>query len=179
MGSRRHLMSVALGTAQSFASRNNDVDGWWAIGQLLAELGTVDQAYRIDLLTGEAAPVIRERGLGALGSAWANYLRWSLAQHGLSLAQIERAGLTLQFDRTTEVQSRFPGGPDRPFRCTVEIQDDRGRLHIGSAEGHSGRLDDFPDATPYRRPMRSAGPHDPVRVLQRVARSTARDTEQH
>jgi hypothetical protein len=166
---------VARGTAQSFASRNNDVDGWWAIGLLLAELGTGDEAYRIDLVSGGAVPVINEPGLAALGPAWAHYLQWSLAQHGLDLAQVDQAGLTLLFDRTAEVQSRFPGGPDRPFRCTVEIRDDRGRLHTGSAEGHSGRLDDFPDPMPHRRPMRSGGPHDAVRVLQRVGRATTRD----
>jgi hypothetical protein len=178
MGSRRHLTSAAFGTAQSFASRNNDVDGWWAIGLLLAELGPGDQQYRIDLVSGEATPIISERGLGELGPAWAQYLRWSLAQHGLSLSQVERARLTLEFDRTIEVQSRFPGGPDRPFRCTVEIEDDRGGLHSASAEGHCGRLDDFPDPAPFQRPMRSAGPHEPVRILQRVARSTTRDLAQ-
>lgn len=178
MGSRRHLTSVAFGTANSFVSRNNDVDGWWAIGQLLAELAPSDQGYRIDLLSGKAHPPIDERGLGGLGSAWARYLRWSLAQHGLSLDLVKRAELTLQFDRTVEVRSRFPGGLERPFRCIVEIQDDRDRPYIGKAVGQCGRLDDFPDPTPYRRPMRSGGPHDPVRILQRLAQSTRRDIVQ-
>ncbi len=47
---------------RSFASRNNVVDGSWAIGLILAELPP-DHEYRIDLVSGEAVPGMKEHGL--------------------------------------------------------------------------------------------------------------------
>lgn len=68
MSSRHHLTSVADGTARAFAERNNDVDGWWTLGLLLAAVPPGDPDYGVDLLTGEATPALDETVLAALGS---------------------------------------------------------------------------------------------------------------
>jgi hypothetical protein len=166
MGSRRHLASVAYGTAHAFESRTNDVNGWWALPLLLEEL-PVGEDYRLDLLTGEAVPTMRHAGLAALGSAWARYFHWSLERHGLTRSQVTEATLRAVFDETSEVQSWIPDGvPDHPHRVVVQIRDDRGRVHESIAEGHCSRIRDHSD--PVHRPIRSGGPRDPGRIGQRI-----------
>jgi hypothetical protein len=53
MGLQKLLLSVADGTARAFASRNNGVDGWLAVGLLVGALPPSEPDNRIDLLTGE------------------------------------------------------------------------------------------------------------------------------
>ena len=101
MSSRRHLASVADGTARAFASRNNDVDGWWALGLLLDAVPPDDPDYQIDLVAGRATPET-SMGLGSLGDAWGRYLRWSLDRHRLPIGVVRSAVLTLNsIDRAT------------------------------------------------------------------------------
>jgi len=167
MGSRRHLASVAEGVARAFAMRNNDVDGWWALGLLLAAVPPGDPDYRVDLLTGAAAPVVGNE-LGALGDAWARYLRWSLQRHGIQHGAVRSAELQVRFNRLDAVTSWIPGGRDYPFKCTVVIEDDRGRRYQRAVEGHCSRPDDFVDPNPNLRPRRSVSRHDPGRVSDRI-----------
>jgi len=168
MVSRRHVASVADGIARSFASRNNDIEGWWALGLLLTNVGPGEPDYRIDLLTGDPTPPSIGPELGALGPAWARYLRWSLERHGLQFTALRSAVLSVRFDRSKEVKSWIPGARDRPFECTVTIEDDRGRRHERSVFGHCSRPGDFTNPNPYMRPRPSAGPYDPGRVARRI-----------
>lgn len=123
MTSRRTLASVAEGLARSFAPRNNDVEGWWALGLLLAAVPAADPEYRVDLLTGDATPALERTELSTLGDAWARYLRWSVDRHGVPIAAVRSATLTVRFDRSHVVASLFPGGPDYSFVCSVTIED--------------------------------------------------------
>jgi hypothetical protein len=89
--SRRHLASVAEGTVRAFAARNNDVEGWWALGLLLDALPSDEPVYRIDLLTGEAAPVLGRTELDVLGDAWAEYFRWSVDRHDVPIIDMNES----------------------------------------------------------------------------------------
>ena len=164
------LMSVADGTAQAFASRGNDVDGWWALGLLLAECKSADPDYQVDLLSGAATPAHLTQALDDLGPAWARYFAWSVARHGLSPAYVRTALLAVRFDRTQVVYSHIPNNWDRPFTCTVTILDDRGRSRERVVTGHCSRPTDFVDPNPWWRPRRSLGLHDAGRVSRRVGR---------
>jgi hypothetical protein len=146
---------VADGTVRSFISRNNDVDGWWALGLLLAATEPADPDYRIDLLSGKTTPEKLSGVLDGLGPAWAAYFGWSLARHRLAREQVTQADLVVNFDRDTQVSSWPLDGRDRPFVCHVAIDDFRGRHYHATAAGHCGLLDDFPDAPPAARPTRS------------------------
>ena len=167
MSSRHHLTSVADGVARAFASRNNDVDGWWALGLLISAVPPGDPDYQIDLLTGEALPAPAQPDLRLLGSAWARYLRWSLQRHDVPIAAVRSAALVVRFDRQRRVGSWIPGGRDRPFRVTATIEDDRGHRHERVAEGHCASPDEFVDANPDLRPRR-AGVGTVPRVLERT-----------
>jgi hypothetical protein len=150
------LSSVADGTVRSFVSRNNDVDGWWALGLLLAATDPAEPDYGIDLLSGRTTPEKLSGALDELGMAWAAYFDWSLSRHRVARERVTRADLALSFDRDTRVGAWPLGSHDRPFVCRVAIEDVRGRQYRATAAGHCGLLDDFRDEPPPARPMRSA-----------------------
>jgi hypothetical protein len=168
MTSRRRLTSVADGTARAFANRGNDVDGWWALSLLLEATTPADPDFSIDLLTGMTVPHELPDNLLQLGPAWARYLSWSLGRHRVARTRVALAHLALRFERAVAVPSHISGGTDHPFSCTVTIEDDLGRLHESTIAGHCARRGDFTEPNPYLRPRRSAGPHDPGRVNQRL-----------
>jgi hypothetical protein len=168
MTSRDRLTSVCYGTATAFASRNNDVDGWWALGLLLAALPPMDP-YRLDLLSGDAVPDLKEPGLNQLGSAWATYFRWSVRRHSLPIERVRSAELVVGFDQAHDVPSWIPGGRDRQFECTVTVADDAGHAYSRTATGHCSRPTDFDDGEPPGwRPRRSSHRGDPGRVRIRI-----------
>lgn len=168
MASRRKLTSVADGTANAFAHRGNDVDGWWVPGLLLRETTPASPDYSIDLLTGNAAPDDLPDGLADLGPAWARYFTWALGRHGIPSRRVLAARLEFSFDRGVEVSSYIPDKSDHPFSCTVRIEDDLGRTHERTVLGHCSRPDEFTDPNPYLRPRRSAAPYDPGRIKSRI-----------
>jgi len=169
MASRRVLASVAYGVASAFASRNNDLNGWWVPGLLVGELTPDKPAYHLDLLTGETVPGTINPALGELGPAWARYFAWSLTRHSLPSTRVTDASLTVRFDYDVSVPSWRFGVTDHPFLCTVTITDDRGRGYERSALSHCAPLSAFDwSEPPAGRPMRSGGPHEAGRISMRV-----------
>ena len=169
MGIRRRLDSVAYGVSHAFVARDNDVDGWWALGLILAGFPPGDPDLRIDLLTGEAIPEPEADNLHALGPAWSSYLFWSIERHGVPRSAVRSATLDVSFDRTVGIQSHIPdlAVRDHPFRCVVAIGDDRGLVHTSQIEGQCARPTDFQDPNPYRRPLRSTS-RDAGRMADRI-----------
>ena len=136
MASRRHLTSVAEGVARAFAGRNNDVDGWWALGVLLAAVPADNPTVEIDLVSGETSPEFANEvsGLRLLPATWSGYFRWSVEHHGLSFGVVRAARLAVRFDLGDPRQSTFERDT-YPFTCTVTIEDDRGHRRERSVEG--------------------------------------------
>jgi len=166
---RNRFDSVARSTADAFASRNNDVDGWWAPGLLLDALSPGDSDYRIDLLTGNATPTPTDSRLISLGPAWAAYFSWSIERHGLAKGITQAAELVLTFDRITLVPGWIPGARDSPFTCRVTVVHDTNHKHEAVVAGHCSRLSEFQSSSaPERKPWRSTGRGQPPRVLERI-----------
>jgi hypothetical protein len=172
MGSRRALLGVAHGTASAFSNRGNDVDGWWALGLLLAETEPADPDYRLDLLTGKTLPESLTPALDELGPAWARYFQWTLARHGVPSDRVATALLTVRFHRDEAVYQMYPGIWNRPFECTVTILDDRGHRYERTFNGACTRLAEFGNPNHWLRPLRSGPPFDPGRVNARISRLT-------
>jgi hypothetical protein len=168
MGTRRALASVADGTVGAFVARSNDVGHFWALGVLLEDAPPGDPDLVIDLMTGRMTPALLGSRAAPLGDAWARYLRWSLSKHEVKLDVVRSARLTVDFDRTEEIESWIPGGRDNPFVCTVTIEDDRGHRYAKSREGHCAPPSQFQDPNPYRRPRPSGGPGDAGRMEWRL-----------
>lgn len=127
----RELTSVAQAIVGSFVSRNNDVDGWWAIGVLESVLPAPDRALQIDLLAGTSAPDLSgvHSGLRALAATWR-----SVFARLVEIQQVRHA------PRQAQLGLRFlpvdvSGADLQVFRCEVVVEDDRGRLFTASREG--------------------------------------------
>lgn len=121
MGKRDQLRAVAHGTASAFASRNNDLGGYWAIGKLCrhaVESGTLVISF--DLLEREVTPEWRDAdAICARGAT-------RFAVH------VERLGLPLSAIRGAVVDLRFEPSDDPSlvrYRCAARIVDDRERAH--------------------------------------------------
>jgi hypothetical protein len=169
MASRRVLASVADGVARAFTSRDNDVDGWQAVGLLMDAGAPADPAYELDLLTGKTTPRNLTSALDELGPAWARYFAWTLARHGVPPDRIATATLTLRFEYAPWPPSVRPGGDRRPFVCNVLIRDDRGRDYERSEAGTVSRPRDFdPSEPPAGKLRRSSPPYDAGRIEMRI-----------
>jgi hypothetical protein len=135
------LTSVAEAVLGSFVSRNNDVDGWWAIGLLASWLQPPKQ-LTIDLLAGTSHPDLSTNpsGLRALPRTWsAEFARLLDAQHIRSRPR--RAGLHLQFlpnDRSRPrdfiLRRDVPDADLVLLRAEAEIEDNAGRLFSAATE---------------------------------------------
>ena len=60
MAQRKRLKNLACGMAGRFASRNNDLDGYWALGLLfLAAEAAETKSVSLDLLSKSATPPVK------------------------------------------------------------------------------------------------------------------------
>ena len=137
MPRRRELRGIAAGLLGSFTSRNNDIGGYWAIGQLYrfaqrSRMRKID----FDLLTGNIN--VRESLRDRLDALVSNYcLRlvddcWRL---DIPSNWIRSAHIFIEFDADNDFQFHREYPDENPFKCTVELEDDRGRRHCVQASG--------------------------------------------
>jgi len=126
MGRRIQLNHVAGALLGSFIGRNNDVNGYWALGQLrsLADLAGVPE-FRFNLLSGEAQPndPLTER----VARNYAEALSWHVAKCDLPMDRVRDAEIVLRFGDAGQEIPYFTYG--EPFQCTVSIVDDHGKAH--------------------------------------------------
>lgn len=95
--------------------------------------------FRVDLLSREAgpfellSPLVRE----CIGQYVDRFLQ-HVAGHGVSAEAISKATLWIRFDSASVGVARRPDTTLRvviPYDCTVDIVDDRGKLHSGTVRG--------------------------------------------
>jgi hypothetical protein len=121
----RYIKGIAYSLLSNFVSRNNDLDGYWAIGkfyQMALERGILEIDF--DLLSSDATDLTtRYYHLKLLG-----YLdRWQLP-HSL----VAKANIKLLFEGEIEERS-----PQQNFTCYVIIEDDRGIEYRAVRKGYS------------------------------------------
>jgi hypothetical protein len=133
MAGRRALSSVAHGITNSFMSRNNDLNGYWAIGQLLSHaLATDTPSLIIDLKLGTSAPAPSKTALSSLPARWSEVFWSRIDRQGLARATVDRAELSVGGD--------LAGGRTRGRRteylvqCRTTITDDHGRAYSARSE---------------------------------------------
>ncbi|MDQ6433027.1 hypothetical protein RB623_03050 [Mesorhizobium sp. LHD-90] len=145
MARRRMLKGVANDLASSFVSRNNDLDGYWAIGKIHTVASTVSSGVvRFDLLNGTADPPT------------AHLLPMILAYRAKLLDRCRALGLkpsacgaTFELGEGPSRDFKRNGEPQKAFRLRLAIRDDRGREWVHVTGGYSW-------------------PHDPGREQRRV-----------
>jgi len=137
---RRTLKNIAYGVAGRFVSRNNDVNGYWALGlfySAASENGTNHAC--LDLLAETTNPEFRYSSHAV--SAFKNYLDVRLEQELLT-GHVTLARIDIQFNvepGPLDLQYRCTWGD--PFTCTVTITDDRNITREAKLRGWCGHHD--------------------------------------
>ncbi|MCA0201293.1 MAG: hypothetical protein LCH56_10695 [Proteobacteria bacterium] len=123
MPRRREIAAIARNLALTFVSRNNDVDGYWAIGKLYSHaLKAGVSELDIDLLNDSIAPPSSE-----FNKMLSHYKAWIGTQ--MPLAWLKRAGIALSFEPQPDapINSWDVG---KVFQCSVTLVDDQDHEHI-------------------------------------------------
>ena len=137
MPSRRILKSVAHDVAHAIVSRNDDVGGYWALGQLLSQaIATNQSSYRIDLLCGASMPPVSGTPLSSLPPSWAQSFLKNIEHQKVDRGLIARAEAVIDFDLGRSRRSVVHAGrTEYAFTCQLMIQDDRGKTYTASTDG--------------------------------------------
>lgn len=144
MKRRNRLKSIAHDLLGSFVSRNNELDGYWALGKLHAHaLSHATSTVEIDLLAGRLTPP--DAHCMPMVYAYAAMLDRLLSSAAIPLDQIRRAGITLQFNVPFQ-QAHYPvRSHARPFAAVLEIVDRHGNRHaeqrLGWCAPHDPRFE--------------------------------------
>lgn len=132
---RKELKTIASGLLGSFISRNNDVAGYWGVGQLslLAHQNSTHTVH-IDLLANTISPP--SALFSKLISGYFHILHRHISARGIPLSWLSSAVIELNL------------GPELPskhvpittwgslFKVTVAIADDKGARHAVSGFGY-------------------------------------------
>ena len=129
----RNLRDVAAGMLGAFVSRNNDIDGYWALGMLCADHRDGGGATHLMLHERRALPATPSAGLTT--EKFADRLGVMLAHHGFVPADLAAATITVEFDIAAQIPAGHWPLSGKPFRCTVVLTDRPGRTFIASDIG--------------------------------------------
>ena len=128
MSRRKHLVGVAEGTVTSFVSRNNELDGYWAIGMLCRSVGVGE-------LELEILPASESSRLGDIAGRARDRLRRHLVALGLPTSTVSGARIRLSFERGLPRPPRISDAADVHYRCCAILVDALGREHRAEAAG--------------------------------------------
>lgn len=124
---RKKLKDIAAALLGSFVSRNNDVDGYWALGQLRAPADAAGLTeVRLDLFPADAEP--SGTLISRVTQVYSGMLERQLRRHRLHPNRILRAAMVLSFIEDDTNMGRFASYGE-PFKCTVSLFDDNGRKY--------------------------------------------------
>ena len=135
MPSFRLLRGIVNGLVETFISRNNDVSGYWGIGQLQREIGSASPALiELDLLHGHAkpdGPIARE-----VAGRYAVSLSERLVRAGFTPSAVTSAKIVIQFG--TFGNARAPdlfSTLGQPFNCKAVLVSPEGKLFCAARGG--------------------------------------------
>jgi hypothetical protein len=141
MPRRKELNGVAAGIASSFSSRNNDVDGFWALGMLYlvaTEAGT--SKFSLDLMSGESVPEFKFSK--RVAAPYFEYLIEQIKKKRFKEHQVTNAIVEVEFNvAPTKRQIIFKSTWGDPFVCRAILTDDLNKKHIGEKRSWCGQHD--------------------------------------
>jgi hypothetical protein len=141
MLSNYKLKHTTAGLLDKFIGRNNDYEGYWALGVLYAESRAWSLRVELDLLGAVAQP--DTPASASLARAWAHHLRQALRRHKLSPDELAHAGFVIEFG--------LPPVPKRPghieygdpFLCRLRLEATDGRMAERRRMAHCRPADEF------------------------------------
>ena len=125
MSKRKSIKNIAFSIAQSFISRNTDIDGYWAPALLydLVVDNTDNKQFSLDLISGFSCPQYKYSGY--LADKFYQMISKQLISNDLTKENITEAKLNLYFNVEAEKQHmnvyRHAG---EPYICSVELMDE-------------------------------------------------------
>jgi hypothetical protein len=135
------LRGIAINILGSFVSRNNDVDGYWAIGRLYdvareCRTGIVT----VNLLSKTIEPCGTQWDFSRMLDKYASMLGIHLEKVRVPADSLTKGAIRLSFDSAV-TDARPPSYlSGLPFRCTFELGDNAEHLlsvsHLGVARPH-------------------------------------------
>lgn len=126
MARRLNLKNAAQGLAGSFASRNNDFDGYWELAKLYdyAIEKEVSEVV-IDIVTPSISP--QGKDLNYLINMWRDKFNQMLVQMSLSKSWIHSSEITVMFNQPYNRKLHQFGEHGEPCTIVCTIKSDLGR----------------------------------------------------
>jgi len=133
MARRKELGSIASGIIGSFNSRNNDIDGYWAIGKLYKLVSQLERkVVSIDLKSKLISPSSNE--FNFMLTFYHNMLTRLLVKHDIPSKWITSVEISAEFEAEFESKHHYwRSALGNPCNLKCDILDDNGRHHIAYA----------------------------------------------
>ncbi len=119
MIAKRKLRHAAAGLLGKFMSRNNDYQGYWALGVLYTEARASGMRVKLDLLHGRALP--EATACVSVARSHAVFLRTALARQGLVPDMLSSATLSLAFCSPAASMPANGSSFGDPVECILTI----------------------------------------------------------
>ncbi|MFZ6758338.1 hypothetical protein ACO0K9_14105 [Undibacterium sp. Ji50W] len=148
MPRRRQIKSIAAGIADSFNSRNNDLEGYWTIGKLcrFAHAHTTS-LLALNLLNIICAPANTE--FNAVMHDYKVKLRVIMNKQGIPEDWLKAAIIEIDFQPDYEAYLHyFRSALGSPYTVTAKLMTDQGKIYSARTGGN-------------------CKPHDPLRETRR------------
>jgi hypothetical protein len=136
MPSRRVLWSVAHNVADSFLSRNNDADGYWALAFLLERaLAAGEWSFTIDCVSLDVSAAFESEPLSSLPTRYRTMFWEQVGGQCIPPERVGQALIQVEFDlERSRPSAQHPDLLEYPVSCQVRIVDDRGKVYAGRRE---------------------------------------------
>lgn len=123
MPSYKHLKGVAAGLAGTFMSRNNDIDGYWAMGIIYAEVAATGfSEVTFNLLNADVSPRIKCASL--LLDRYRETVDRMFQRLGFSSCDVASVDIQIRFGSNANTEAvRATADFGNPFSCRVTITD--------------------------------------------------------
>jgi hypothetical protein len=134
MPAHRVLSSVVHDVAHALVSRNDDLGGYWALGQLVSyALANRTDKTSVDLTCGESSPSLQETAIRRIPAQWTEVFWRNVGHQKLQRAVVTRASVVVTFEFAGRASSRG-ALLEYPVTLEVVVEDDRGRAYSRSLD---------------------------------------------
>ena len=151
MKRRNQIINIAYGILGSFLSRNNDVDGYWALGLFYkAAHDKYSNTFKLDLLSKESNPHYKFSYYVA--TRYEDYLLSQIKKKKLESVQIAKAHIIIEFNveaTKSHMNKKFTWG--QPFNCKIEIINEKGNSYKSEGIGWCAEHDPEHERRSIRR----------------------------
>ena len=136
MTSRNEMKGIAAGVVGKFTSRNNDIDGYWAMGILYqTAIRNKTSELSLNLKTGESVPKYKHSK--QLAAPFLEYIYCQMNKRNWDIFRLKQAMVELHFriqlDPTKDFLYKNSWG--EPYKCIVLLTDDRDKNYTFETKG--------------------------------------------